>query len=157
MSRRRNLADVPKRMSMPISYNKPQYPGRQDQLQNLVSCCKRNNLKSNRHLSLELYVSITRKSNSIKRKGRKSVVVEMLTCFAILPERSCLILPLLVAVSTGRKSLNQEISGSGLPLAAQSIVAVRAFSTTFSCGPISMVGKPAGRWSSARRRKSRQG
>lgn len=48
------------------------------------------------------------------------------------PERSCLIRPLLVAGSTGRKSLNQEISGSGFPPAAHSMVAVRAFSTTFS-------------------------
>lgn len=83
------------------------------------------------------------KGGRVRRWGR-------LTCSAALPERSCLMRPLLVAVSTGRKSLNQEISGSGLPLAAQSMVAVRAFSTTFSCGPMSMVGKPAGRWSSAR-------
>lgn len=59
-----------------------------------------------------------------------------------LPERSCLIRPLLLLMSTGRKSLNQEISGSGFPLAAQSMVAVRVRSTTFSCGPMSMVGKP---------------
>lgn len=48
----------------------------------------------------------------------------------------------------GRKSLNQVISGSGLPLAAQSMVAVRVRSTTFSCGPMSMLGNPAGRRSS---------
>lgn len=59
-----------------------------------------------------------------------------------LPERSCLIRPLLLLMSTGRKSLNQDISGSGFPLAAQSMVAVRVRSTTFSCGPMSMVGKP---------------
>lgn len=48
----------------------------------------------------------------------------------------------------GRKSLNQVISGSGLPLAAQSMVAVRVRSTTFSCGPMSMLGKPVGSRSS---------
>lgn len=67
-----------------------------------------------------------------------------------LPERSCLIRPLLLDVLTGRKSLNQVISGSGLPLAAQSMVAVRERSTTFSCGPMSMVGKPEGSWSSGK-------
>ncbi len=67
-----------------------------------------------------------------------------------LPERSCLIRPLLLLMSTGRKSLNQEISGSGFPLAAQSMVAVRVRSTTFSCGPMSMVGKPWGIWSSGK-------
>ena len=51
------------------------------------------------------------------------------------PDRSCLMRPLLALGSTGRKSLNQVISGSGLPLAAQSIVAVRVRSTTFSWGP----------------------
>ena len=56
--------------------------------------------------------------------------------------------PLLLVVLTGRKSLNQEMSGSGLPLAAQSMVAVRVRSTTFNCGPMSMVGKPGGSWSS---------
>lgn len=65
-----------------------------------------------------------------------------------LPDRSCLIRPLLLLVLTGRKSLNQEMSGSGLPLAAQSIVAVRVRSTTFNWGPMSIVGKPAGSWSS---------
>lgn len=65
-----------------------------------------------------------------------------------LPERSCLIRPLLLDVLTGRKSLNQVISGSGLPLAAQSMVAVRERSTTFSWGPMSMVGNPEGSWSS---------
>lgn len=45
--------------------------------------------------------------------------------------------------------MNQEMSGSGLPLAAQSMVAVRVRSTTFNCGPMSMVGKPGGSWSSA--------
>ncbi len=57
-----------------------------------------------------------------------------------LPDRSCLMRPLLLLVLTGRKSLNQEMSGSGLPLAAQSMVAVRVRSTTLSWGPISMVG-----------------
>ncbi|TNN78323.1 hypothetical protein EYF80_011563 [Liparis tanakae] len=42
------------------------------------------------------------------------------------------------------------MSGSGLPLAAHSIVAVRVRSTTFNCGPMSMVGKPGGSWSSAK-------
>lgn len=56
--------------------------------------------------------------------------------------------PLLLVVLTGRKSLNHEMSGSGLPLAAHSMVAVRVRSTTFSCGPMSMVGKPGGSWSS---------
>lgn len=65
-----------------------------------------------------------------------------------LPDLSCFILPLLALGSTGRKSLNQVISGSGFPLAAQSIVAVRVRSTTFSCGPMSMLGKPGGSWSS---------
>lgn len=65
------------------------------------------------------------------------------------PERSCLMRPLLVVGSTGRKSLNQEISGSGFPPAAHNMVAVRAFSTTFSWGPMSMEGKPGGSWSSA--------
>lgn len=55
-----------------------------------------------------------------------------LTLTLCSPERSCLMRPLLVAGSTGRKSLNQEISGSGFPPAAHSMVAVRAFSTTFS-------------------------
>lgn len=59
--------------------------------------------------------------------------------------------PLLLVVLTGRKSLNQEMSGSGLPLAAQSMVAVRVRSTTFNCGPMSMVGKPGGSWSSGDR------
>lgn len=48
--------------------------------------------------------------------------------------------------------MNQEMSGSGLPLAAQSMVAVRVRSTTFNCGPMSMVGKPGGSWSSAQTR-----
>lgn len=65
-----------------------------------------------------------------------------------LPDLSCLMRPLLLVVLTGRKSLNQEMSGSGLPLAAHSMVAVRVRSTTFSCGPMSMVGKPGGSWSS---------
>lgn len=59
-----------------------------------------------------------------------------------------MIRPLLLDVLTGRKSLNQVISGSGLPLAAQSMVAVRERSTTFSWGPMSMVGNPEGSWSS---------
>lgn len=66
----------------------------------------------------------------------------------VLPDLSCLILPLLVLGSMGRKSLNQVISGSGLPLAAQSMVAVRVRSTTFSCGPMSMLGNPPGSRSS---------
>lgn len=70
-----------------------------------------------------------------------------------LPDLSCLIRPLLLVVLTGRKSLNQEMSGSGLPLAAQSMVAVRVRSTTFNCGPMSMVGKPGGSWSSAQTRR----
>lgn len=73
-----------------------------------------------------------------------------------LPERSCLIRPLLLDVFTGRKSLNQVISGSGLPLAAQSIVAVRERSTTFSWGPMSMVGNPEGSWSSGKIKLSSQ-
>lgn len=64
------------------------------------------------------------------------------------PDRSCLMRPLLALGSTGRKSLNQVISGSGFPLAAQSMVAVRVRSTTFSWGPMSMLGKPGGSWSS---------
>lgn len=64
------------------------------------------------------------------------------------PDRSCFMRPLLALGSTGKKSLNQVISGSGLPLAAQSIVAVRVRSTTFSWGPMSMLGKPGGSWSS---------
>ena len=56
--------------------------------------------------------------------------------------------PLLALGSTGRKSLNQEITGSGKPLAAHSMVAVRVRSTTFSCGPMSMEGKPGGSMSS---------
>lgn len=72
------------------------------------------------------------------------------------PDLSCLMRPLLALGSTGRKSLNQVISGSGLPLAAHSIVAVRVRSTTFSWGPMSMLGKPGGSWSSeGRDRKSR--
>ena len=67
------------------------------------------------------------------------------------PDLSCLMRPLLALGSTGRKSLNQVISGSGLPLAAHSIVAVRVRSTTFSWGPMSMLGKPGGSWSSAGR------
>lgn len=54
--------------------------------------------------------------------------------------------PLLLLMSTGSMSLNQEISGSGFPPAAHSMVAVLVFSTTFSWGPISMVGKPWGIW-----------
>lgn len=59
-----------------------------------------------------------------------------------LPEWSCLILLLLLDVLTGRKFLNQVISGLGLPLAAQTMVAPRECSTTFSWGPMSMVGNP---------------
>lgn len=63
-----------------------------------------------------------------------------------VPERSCLMRPLLLLMSTGSMSLYHEISGSGFPPAAHSIVAVRVFSTTFSWGPMSMVGKPGGIW-----------
>lgn len=74
------------------------------------------------------------------------------------PDLSCLMRPLLALGSTGRKSLNQVISGSGLPLAAHSIVAVRVRSTTFSWGPMSMLGKPGGSWSSeGRDRKNGKG
>ena len=69
-----------------------------------------------------------------------------------IPERSCLMRPLLLFISTGRKSLNQEISGSGLPLAAHSMVAVRVFSTTLSWGSMSMVGKPWGIWFSGKQK-----
>lgn len=71
-----------------------------------------------------------------------------------LPDLSCLMRPLLLVVLTGRKSLNQEISGSGLPLAAQSMVAVRVRSTTFNWGPMSMVGKPGGSWSSVKTKRT---
>lgn len=54
--------------------------------------------------------------------------------------------PLLLLMSTGSMSLNQEISGSGFPLAAHSMVAVLVLSTTFSWGAISMLGKPWGIW-----------
>lgn len=74
-----------------------------------------------------------------------------------LPDLSCFIRPLLALGSTGRKSLNQVISGSGFPLAAQSIVAVRVRSTTFSWGPISMFGKPGGNWSSGGREQRKSG
>ena len=74
-----------------------------------------------------------------------------------LPDLSCLMRPLLLVVLTGRKSLNQEMSGSGLPLAAQSMVAVRVRSTTFNWGPMSMVGKPGGSWSSAETNKNHSG
>lgn len=70
-----------------------------------------------------------------------------------VPDRSCLMRPLLLPMSTGSMSLNQEISGSGFPLAAHSIVAVRVFSTTFSWGPISMVGKPWGIWFSKKQQQ----
>lgn len=60
--------------------------------------------------------------------------------------------PWLLLGSTGRKSLNQEISGSGIPLAAHSIVAVLVRSTTLSWGPMSMLGKPNGRRSSGNSR-----
>lgn len=74
-----------------------------------------------------------------------------------LPDRSCFILPLLALGSTGKKSLNQVISGSGFPLAAQSIVAVRVRSTTFSWGPMSMLGNPGGNWSSGGREQMKSG
>lgn len=72
--------------------------------------------------------------------------------FQPLPERSCFIRPLLVLGSMGRKSLYQVISGSGFPLAAHSMVAVRVRSTTLSWGPMSMLGKPGGSRSSAEAR-----
>lgn len=78
-------------------------------------------------------------------------------CTETLPDRSCFILPLLALGSTGRKSLNQVISGSGFPLAAQSIVAVRVRSTTFSWGPMSMLGNPGGNWSSGGREQMKSG
>lgn len=62
--------------------------------------------------------------------------------------------PWLLLGSTGRKSLNQEISGSGMPLAAHSIVAVLVRSTTFSWGPMSMLGKPNGSRSSEAQNKT---
>lgn len=58
--------------------------------------------------------------------------------------------PWLVLGSIGRKSLNQEISGSGMPLAAHSMVAVFVRSTTFSWGPMSILGKPNGNRSSGK-------
>lgn len=61
--------------------------------------------------------------------------------------------PWLLLGSTGRKSLNQVISGSGIPLAAHSMVAVLVRSTTFSWGPMSMLGKPNGRRSSETQNK----
>lgn len=77
----------------------------------------------------------------------RRIRAQRLCKWAHTPERSCLIRPW-VYVSMGRKSLNQVISGSGVPLAAHSMVAVRERSTTFSWGPISIDGKPAGSWSS---------
>lgn len=76
------------------------------------------------------------------------VIIRLWSSEEDLPDLSCLMRPLLLVVLTGRKSLNHEMSGSGLPLAAHSMVAVRVRSTTFSCGPMSMVGKPGGSWSS---------
>ncbi len=58
--------------------------------------------------------------------------------------------PWLALGSTGKKSLNQEISGSGMPLAAHNMVAVLVRSTTFSWGPMSILGKPNGSRSSGR-------
>ena len=54
--------------------------------------------------------------------------------------------PLLLLMSTGSMSLYQDISGSGFPLAAHNMVAVRVLSTTFSWGPMSIEGKPWGTW-----------
>lgn len=71
-----------------------------------------------------------------------------------VPERSCLILPLLLLMSTGSMSLYQVISGSGFPLAAHNMVAVRVRSTTFSWGPMSMEGKPWGTWFSETHREN---
>ncbi|TNN78144.1 hypothetical protein EYF80_011649 [Liparis tanakae] len=56
----------------------------------------------------------------------------------------------------GRKSLNQEISGSGMPLAAHSMVAVLVLSTTFSWGPMSILGKPNGNRSSGRMNRKKE-
>lgn len=72
------------------------------------------------------------------------------------PDRSCLMRPWLLKGSTGRKSLNQEISGSGMPLAAHSMVAVRVRSTTFSWGPMSILGKPNGNRSSGRMKRRKE-
>lgn len=71
------------------------------------------------------------------------------------PDRSCLMRPWLLPGSTGRKSLNQEISGSGMPLAAHSMVAVLVRSTTFSWGPMSILGKPNGNRSSGRMKRKK--
>lgn len=92
-------------------------------------------------------------SNAIFKweSGKKDTITLELS----LPERSCLIRPLLVLGSMGRKSLYQVISGSGLPLAAQSMVAVRVRSTTLSWGPMSMLGKPGGSRSSVKRTGTR--
>lgn len=88
-----------------------------------------------------------------ERKGSLEVRVSRKNKLELsLPERSCLMRPLLALGSMGRKSLYQVISGSGLPLAAQSMVAVRVRSTTLSWGPMSMLGKPGGSRSSVRRR-----
>ena len=81
------------------------------------------------------------------KKGKGcSLAEECAQRLGTVPDRSCLIRPLLLLVLTGRKSLNQEMSGSGLPLAAHSMVAVRVRSTTFSWGPMSIVGKPGAQW-----------
>lgn len=85
-------------------------------------------------------------STKVNKRGTRQQLVGL-----SLPERSCLIRPLLALGSMGRKSLYQVISGSGLPLAAQSIVAVRVRSTTLSWGPMSMLGKPGGSRSSVKK------
>lgn len=80
------------------------------------------------------------KEQKLKRKGGQQRLLSLLFFCRYgaqglggkLPDRSCLMRPLLLLVLTGRKSLNQEMSGSGLPLAAQSMVAVRVRSTTLS-------------------------
>lgn len=75
-----------------------------------------------------LTIAINVLGNQTRTQVNKSNIMLGLS----LPERSCLILPLLALGSMGRKSLYQVISGSGLPLAAQSMVAVRVRSTTLS-------------------------
>lgn len=83
---------------------------------------------------------------NVKLKILQHSLFSLIKLNELSPERSCLMRGLLLLISTGSMSLNQEISGSGFPLAAHSIVAVLVLSTTFSWGPMSMVGKPWGIW-----------
>lgn len=70
--RRRNPGDVPKGMSTLMSpFNKPRYPAREDQLQKLFLYCKRNKLKSNWHLGLELHFSISGKKTVAASKEKQ--------------------------------------------------------------------------------------